>query len=594
VGEAAALLAAGLVGLTAVSGGAFAAPERLAAGLVAALACAAAVLAVRDPLRGEERLTLLWVAWAAAVAAVVGLAPLAAKQSLGAWLVAWLLWLAARRATPRARRMACAILAASAALLALGVVLEWWGLGVPRAGGLVENPNVVAALLVPAVVLVWPVGRRSRAVPAAILVVLLLAAVVVTGSRAALVAVAVAGIFAVPRGRMRAVVVVVVGVAVAAVIGWRLTVQHDVLAWHRPAIWRAVAGVVAERPVTGFGPGAWADVAGRARITYPDDLARHELVPGYAESSLLAVAAQTGLVGLALVVAAAAAWWWGAGKGDDPGRRRRRALGLAILTVALLHDMLQVDVVLWWWALVVGLADPPQAPGRPASRWGRLVAAAAVIWAVTWSIAEPALARVRWQRAPQPSTEAVWRAVRTEPWDDRPARQRAAVLLGGPEWGWLEAGEALSWSERSVRVHPGSSADWTTLGRALTRTLESLGRWPGTLERAREAFGRATDLEPRLPWAWLEWARLERAAGHLQIARARAERAVEVEPAFVRGWLFLARVELDLGRVTAARSAYAHAIHPTAVHPRRPLTPYEKELLEAPGWQMDSLEAVLR
>ena len=192
------------------------------------------------------------------------------------------------------------------------------------------------------------------------------------------------------------------------------------------------------------------------------------------------------------------------------------------------------------------------------------------------------------------STEAVERAVRTEPWDDLPERQRATVLVRGREWRWEEASEALFWSEHAVGVHPGSSAAWATLGRVLARTLETQGRWPSTLERARDAYMHVTDLEPRLPWAWLEWARLERAAGELERARSKAERAVELEPAFVRAWLFLARVELDLGRVTEARRALAQARAAAALRLRRPLTPYERELLRAPAWQLESLDRVLQ
>ncbi len=592
--EVAVVLAAALAGLTAVMGGAFTAPERLVVGLVAAGAASAVALVLGGKLRREELLALLPVVWAGICATAVGLAPLAAKQTLGAWLVAWLLWLAGRRSGSGGQRAARTILGVSAAFLAAAVAAEWWGLGVPRAGGLLENPNVVAALLVPTAVVLWPSAGRRRLWLSVVFVAILVGAVFLTGSRAALLGLAAAAVVAIPRGRSRAVALIVAGGVVAAAIGWRLTVQSDPLAWHRPAIWHAVLGVATERPVTGFGPGGWTDVAGRARITYPDQLAHHELEPSYAESTVLAVVTQTGLVGLALVVLAGTAWWWSDARGDGPGPRGRRALAVAILVIALLHDMLQVDVVLWWWALALGLAAPPAFRPRPASRWTRLAAATAVCWAVMWSIAEPALARQRWQRAEMASTEAVERAVRTEPWDDVPARQRAAVLVRGREWRWEEASEALFWSERAVRVHPGSSAAWATLGRVLVRTLETQGRWPSTLERARDAFMHVTDLEPRLPWAWLEWARLERAAGELERARSKAERAVEVEPAFVRGWLFLARVELDLGRVEEARGALARAEAAAARRLRRPLTPYERELLRTPAWQLESLDRVLQ
>ncbi len=591
--EVTVVLAAALAALTAVLGGAFPAPERLAIGLMAGLVTPVVAFSLGRSLRRVEWLPLLLAIWAGTIAIAVGLAPLAAKQTVGAWLVAWLLWLSGRRAAPAGRRAARVILGTAAVLLAAAVAAEWWGLGVPRAGGLLENPNVAAALLVPTAVLLWPSARGRRPWLAAAVVAALVVAVFLTGSRAALLALAAAGLVAVPRGRSRVVVLIVAAGVVTTAIGWRLTIQPDTLAWHRPAIWHAIIGVAAERPATGFGPGAWADVAGRARITYPDQLAQHELEPDYAESTLLAVLTQTGIVGLALVVLAGGAWWWSDARGDGSGPRARRAVAVAVLVMALLHDMLQVDVVLWWWAVVIGLASPPAVGERSDHSWRRLIAASVSCWAVMWSIAEPALAQVRWQRAETPSTEAVERAARTEPWDDIPARQRAAVLVTGRDWGWEEVGEALYWSERAVRVHPGSSAAWATLGRVLARTLENHGQWPGTLEQASDAFAHATDLEPRLPWTWLEWARLERAAGSFEGARSKAERAVEVEPAFVRGWLFLARVEVDLGRVQEARGALARAREAAGRRVRRPLTPYERELLRTPAWQFRSLERAL-
>ena len=588
------ILAAALAGLTVGLGGAFAAPERLAVGLVAGVTAAFVALSLSRPLRRDEWLPLLFLTWAGGVAIVVGLAPLAAKQTVGAWLIAWLLWISGRRAAPAGRRMAKVILAATATLLAAAVVAEWWGLRVPRAGGLLENPNVAGALLVPAALLLWPSVRGRRRWLAAVVVAVVIGAVLLTGSRAALLALAAAGVVSVPKGRSRVVVVLAAAAIVTGAIGWRLTVQRDALAWHRPVIWQAILGVAAERPVIGFGPGAWSDVAGRARITYPDQLAQHELEPNYAESSLLAVLTQTGSVGVVLVLLAGGAWWWSFARGDGSGPRARRALAVAVVVMALLHDMLQVDVVLWWWASVIGLSSPPAIRARPAHSWRQLAAALVACWAVMWSIAEPALARLRWQRAETASTEAAEHALRTEPWDDLPARQRAAVLVMGRDWGWKEVGEALYWSERAVRVHPGSSAGWATLGRVMARTLATHGQWPGTLERASGAFAHATDLEPRLPWTWLEWARLERAAGHLDSARRKAERAVEVEPAFVRGWLFLARVELDLGRFGEAGRALARANAAAGRRVPRPLTPYERELLKAPAWQVESLERALR
>lgn len=591
--EPGALVAVGAVILAAVLGGAFTPGPKLAVAILLAVATACSVAGMRGRLRPDEAATLAVIGWASAVAVARGSAPLAGKETVAAWLAAAVAWAACRRCAEPVRRVAGALLAGAAAVLAAAVAAEWAGLGVPRAGGLLENPNVTASLLAPTAVAAWSLRdrRRTAVYPAAVAGVLLLG-VLLTGSRAALVALAAAAA-ALPRGRRtRVVVALVAAAAVASAVTWRLTVQRDVLAWHRPAIWGAILGVAAEQPIAGVGPGAWADHSGRARISYDDALARHEMRPSYGESTPVALFAELGLVGLALAVVAAAAFGRQARRRDGP---RLAPLLVAMAAIALLHDLLRVEVVLWWWAALLGLAEGgDREPAQGGRRWGALAGIAAA-GLLLWGLAAPAEARRRWQASEGPaSTGAVERAVGAEPWWSAPPRLRAEHLLRGPEWGWEEAGEAIAWSERAVAVHPGSAACWSTLGQVGGRTIVELGATPGLVARTRDAFREATRLEPHLPWWWLEWARLERALGELRDARRLAERAVAEEPAFVRGWLLLARIELDLGRVAAARDALDRAREVESA--RRPglRTPYERELLRPSRWQREELEAALR
>jgi cytochrome c-type biogenesis protein CcmH/NrfG len=156
------------------------------------------------------------------------------------------------------------------------------------------------------------------------------------------------------------------------------------------------------------------------------------------------------------------------------------------------------------------------------------------------------------------------------------------------------AAEAIARSRRAVRVRPSSAVLWGELGIVQTRVVTDFGLWPDSVEGAREAFARATELEPHQPWHWLEWARLERSLGNLEAASSLARRAIEAEPHAVRVWLFIARLELDRGQVEGARLAFREARDSAALRTRRGLNSYEKELVSAPEWQFRELEEALQ
>jgi len=121
------------------------------------------------------------------------------------------------------------------------------------------------------------------------------------------------------------------------------------------------------------------------------------------------------------------------------------------------------------------------------------------------------------------------------------------------------------------------------------RVVTELGPWPDAVDGARAGYRRATELEPHLPWAWLEWAQLERSLGRTDDARELAERSVAEEPHFVRGHLFLARMALDAGDRDAADEAFVRAR--AAFELRRPgsMSEYERDLLRVPSWQVEQI-----
>jgi O-antigen ligase len=592
-----ALPAAAATAVVAVGlGGAFSPVERIVVGGLLVLVWLVAAREWSGTATAEELAVLAITVSGALSAVAVGAAPLASKETVVGWVVAWALWCLARRSVGRPLAVALWLLGAGAAAVAGAVVVEAIASGSVRVGGLFENPNLAAALIVVALPVGFVVcrGRGGRAGWLG----LLGPALLLTGSRAGLLAALVtAGVLA-PRGRARSAAVAGGAALGLAALLWRFASQPDFLAWHRIAIWRAALAIWSHRPWTGVGPGCLVEAAGVERILHPDQVGRYQFVISFAESTPLAVLVQTGVVGLGLAVVAALGWW-----------RRRRESGVApptafraglaaAVTFGLFHDVLTLDVVLWWWATVLGCleagtATPATAPaGRPAPGT-RAAIGLALAWLTLWGVTAPAMARWRASRS-QPTSGEVERILRLEPWyADAPAA-RVEALLGAPErWSWTEAGEALTWAREAARVHPGLARRWAALGTVHLRVLTDLGGTTHDAEAARRALDRACALDPHLPWHWLERARLERVLGDRDGAVRLCRRALAEEPNTVRGWLMLARLELEAGRVAGAREAVAEATRRAALVGRPGLTDYERELLVLPAAALAALDRQL-
>jgi O-antigen ligase len=587
------------VAACALLGGGFSPAPRFAIGVAMAAIAGWLIAGWAGTLEREEWLGLAVIAWGELAALVHRSHPLAAKEMVSAWLIGWILFVAARRASSPTRDRMVAILVAAAGLVAVGVLLECLGAGRSRMGGLFVNPNVAVSLMAPMVPAIWLLWRRGREPWLGVLCGVLLVGVFATGSRAGLAALVVVIVCVLPTNRLRVIGGLLVGIAAAAVLWLRFLAQPDSLAWHRVAIWRALWDLVVAHPWFGVGPGWLEDATGVVRIAHVESIARYRHVLGSAESIPVGVAVRTGLVGLALAAAALVAWLrgrviWRADQG-------RAAIG-AVAAMAVLgtfHDFLDVDVVLWWWAILAGVAFPLSSAsvcivrsGRHATAGARMVVALSVAGLVLWGIVQPAHARRLWWSAPS-TAELARSAVRAEPWLAEVAQWRVRDLLRRSNWTWREVAEALPWSRWAIHARQGSADVWSDYSLVNARTVADLGTWPDAVEGAREGFRRATDLEPHLPWHWLRWARMERQLGRLVEARLLAERAVTEEPRFVRGWLFLARVELDMGRADAARDALARAVAASERARWRGLSSYERDLVKLPGWQVEELSRAL-
>lgn len=585
-----------VVALAAVLGGAYYPGPRIVIGGLMAVTLGSAAATVRGRLRPEEWAFLGFVVWGLVAAAAAASAPLAARETLAVWLIAWGLWLFSRRVNERSARFGMIALAAAAVILSLGVMLEAAEVGRLRVAGLLENPNIAAALLVAAIPLLLQIDARPHWKFAAGGCVLL--GLLVTGSRAGLLAALAIGVVVLPGGRPKSFALLAGAVGVAGVLVWRFLNQPDILAWFRPAIWAAVLRIWGARPLVGVGPGGLVDAAGPERLLHADHVGQHQFLIAYAESTPLAILVQTGLVGLSIAGGAIVLWWLGQRR-RDPMLPQMRAAMVAMVVMGAFHDLLTVDVVLWWWALTMGLMEAPGAPleveadGRTTLPAARIMVGLTFAFVVLWGVVQPSWARSLW-RSTRPEAELLARATRADIWYDAPLEQRSRGLLRSTPWSWRDAAEAMALSQEAVRIHPGAARLWSLTGIVHARVVTDLGPWGDSIERARGAFAHAVELEPHQPWTWLEWARLERNLGDAERAVGLVTRALEEEPHTVRARLFLARLLLDLGKKQAAREAFDEALQSAQLRSRRGLNAYERELLSAPAWQFQELEGALR
>ncbi len=564
-----------LLGLMWLYGGAFLPRQLVWISALAALLVGVTAAGLRGPLDPGERLLAAGLGLAALGLLVVHGDPLSGLERLGWWAVGLAALVAGRRGSTL--RWGTPPLMAAAVCVALGTMAEGIVLGVPRAGGLFENPNVAAGVLVPALVLV--VGAKIPGPVRGAVAAILLAGLVATGSRAGLVAVMAAGAVAVPR-RWRRWWPLAAALLVAAGV-WRMTAWPDPLAWRRPAIWKASATVALSHPLWGASAGAFDEAVLPFRPEEPTAVARWSKRPGSAESTPLQALAETGLpaaglLGWGFLVLATAAVRRGAPDAAMVG---------AVLVFAVFHDVLGVPVLLWSWAWMLGRAAGP--PGTAARSGGHPAAVAMAGLAVALLLGRatvaPELALVRLHGDGPVSAAA------TEPLLALPWLERAHEKLTEPGWSWQDGAEALDAADRVTSLHPADSTGWRLLGECAARTARELAMLPPVSRRARQAFEHATRLDPHSPWGWLGWARLERDLGRLERAQALARRALTEEPHLVRGWLLLARLALDRGEVGTARRALLEAEAALRLERGRLLSRYERDLLEAPRWQLEQL-----
>ena len=492
------LIGAAIVALVVVLGGAFSPEHRVVVGVGFAVVAAAIFLAREIRIRSDEVALLAVIGWGGVSAAVAAGYPLAAKEMLGGWLVAWVLWVAVRRLGKGSLPAAGSFGAAAVVVVALAILLECLGAGRLRFGGLFVNPNVAAALLVPAVPGLWVLLRRSgRKAAAWAVVVPVILGVILTGSRAGLLALVVVIGIMLPRGKARLIGVTAVAAGAVAFLVWRFTTSPDSLAWHRLEIWRALWPLVMEHPLVGVGPGWLEEATGVVRIAHEGEIARWGHIIGSAESTPYGLLVRTGLVGFGLAGLGCWLWWRRVRTAGDTARPPLRAMLAGIAVLALFHDYLDVDVVLWWWAVLLGAAcvvveDASDVPSEARSSWiQRAAAALAMAFVVLWTTAQPAFARDLWWTGP-PSIELARRVTRAETWFAEPTEWGVRNLLADREWTWPTVVQAIGSSRRAAAIHPGSARVWAEYAQVSNRVVEDFGSWADMMEGGLELGGRGS------------------------------------------------------------------------------------------------------
>jgi len=532
---------------------------------------------------------LFWgavIAWGVVAALMVSGGALESKVTLATWAGMWLIWSAIGRASGGGRRIVSFFLILGTVLLGAAVVAG--AFGAPK---LINNYNISVAMIVSAVPLVLDLFRCQWKARSA--VALMLIPVVMTGSRAGVLAVLVIAVFLWPAGRSRRWVISLGGLGALAAIAWRVISRSDSLAWGRWRIWGAVMESIGDRPLWGIGAGGVGEAMGPYRLEHLAEVGRWGHIIGGAESMPLGLVLRVGLPALFLAVAALVVW---CAESRRPTPVTTATLG-AVITMGLFHDFWLEPAVLWWWAAVFGMATlrrqeipQPLSGDRRSTRWPVALAVGGV---VAWALVQPAWAQWLWWHS-EPSAAAVVKAVRAEPWFSQPMQWRVEDLLAERNWTWAQASEALEWSRRNLENQPGSAQAWSRHGKVNARIVGEFGAWPATVENARAAFIQSAVLEPRLPWYPYDQALMERGLGNLKESLRLASHTVELEPAFVRGRLLVARLELDGGHLHAARRALDRALMARDEGEPRVWITYHRDLIRCPEQHLRALERELQ
>lgn len=544
----------------------------------------------------------------AAVAALRASYPLAA--GLGLWDLAvpagLFLMLLRTPADARSVERLRAAAAFSSLLQAALAIIRWsraegLGAGALSAGASFLNPDHLGAFLNLGLVL-WlapaldAMERRERrkVIAGLAAAALHLLAILVLMSRGALVGLAAASLLLFASrwrsGPARGWAIAAGAFALVLLLGSGMIVLRfarsaDPYRYHRLQIWRASAGMLAERPFFGYGPGMFRHEGPRHNFPVEVGPFRYEKIFSGGHSALLTVAVENGAPAAIcfLLVTLLVVGRLLRSRDEGGGGAAGQAIGIglvALLVQGLFEDLQERPALLIIPAILAGAAlglrhratlearagargDEDAVAGGPHDV-RRLSPAPLVLLAAIYlfaiAVASPYWAdreaRIGLQlgRSGLPRME---RARALNPWHpDYPQSLAMAVLNSGALTAERYA-QAANLLRDARRLDPADARFPLLLGRLEGRVAAGLFADRAARDSAVRYYAEAARLSPCDPRPLLELGGFQLESGATQEALGSARSALQLEPNFVRARILEATCLLGLARVAEARSSYA-------------------------------------
>ncbi|MFQ5669629.1 MAG: O-antigen ligase family protein [Acidobacteriota bacterium] len=466
-----------------------------------------------------------------------------------------------------ALQQAWVMAALPAALLALFQVIARGGLR--GAAGFV-NPNHLGAYLacsLPLALVGWgharQEGKRPRRLRAALRTAILAAGLLATGSRAALLAVLLAGLAVllgaaarksgrrIPARRLQAALALlfVFALLAAGSLVWRFARGPDPYRYDRLRIWPQALAMASEAPWVGVGPGQFAHKAPAYNFPRDDAPVRYGRVFRDPHSHLLLILAETGIlgftalgVGLWLAVGRERQRWREKfGEIDPIARASAWALGILLL-ISLFDEPLAHPPLLLAAAVLAALAVAPAAAPAPRPAIAR---ALALTWIATIGLGGAILPALAQQaslsaRSANPARRArgLERAARLNRWHAFYPGEEAALLLDRAvrPLDIVSFARIRSLADRAIRLAPEEAGFLLTRARLNRRACIELFRDASSCQASRRDYRRAEAAGPKDPRVHREAASFALLMGDRKEAEADLREAVALEPGYVRAW----------------------------------------------------------
>ena len=456
-----------------------------------------------------------------------------------------------------------------------------------RGTGAFVNPNHLGSWLAataPLVVALLPepaaasVRRRWLTVLA---LAVILAGVLASGSRGALLALAVTGVLAaIFHGRgigRRARAILVAGatgfVLLASLVLWvRFADGTDIYRYDRLRIWPRSVEMLAAAPAWGIGPGQFAHRSAAHTFPRADTAVRYGRTFRSPHSHAVLWLVECGLLGalllaaglLATAIMARRGWRDVPSSGDERRIAAAAVAGLTVFAVVSVFDEpLAGSPLLFAAALLAALALPsparryrPSSPGRSAFL---LTASITLVLAGSGLPAVSSHLAWRAQAEADPARRAAWlsAAARINPWQAFYPGEHAALMLAhaARPLDIVSYARIRDTADRAVALSPDEASFRVTRARLERRACVELFRDTVTCDRADADYRGAMAAAPTDARIRREAASYAALLERHDEAETRLREALELEPVYVAAWRDLVRVLRESGRTVAAAEA---------------------------------------